>query len=78
MKMHFHSNEGAPCWRCSHTIYDYTVDEFVTYVGARCAGCGADNMFYPPEHCGTDTTFGVAAAHREAGTRPTGRWYQPE
>jgi hypothetical protein len=66
MKMNFHSDNGAPCWRCSGTIYTYTVDDCVTYVGARCIGCRADNMFYPPSHCGVDRASDVSAAHRES------------
>lgn len=66
MKTHFHSDNGAPCWRCDGTIYTYTVDEFVTYVAARCIGCRADNMFYPPKDCAVDTAANVSAAHRES------------
>jgi hypothetical protein len=62
-KTYFHSDNGTPCWRCSGTIYTYTVDESVTYVGARCIGCHADNMFYPTR-CAFDTAADVSAAHR--------------
>lgn len=64
MKTHLHSDNGAACWRCDGTIYTYTVDEYVTYVGARCIGCRADNMFYPPKGHALDTAADVSAAHR--------------
>jgi hypothetical protein len=64
MKTDFHSDNGAPCWRCNGTIYTYTVDDQVTYVGARCIGCGADNMFYPSS--AVDTAAFVSWAHRDA------------
>lgn len=67
MRMRYHSDNGASCWRCSGTIYTYTVDDCVTYVGATCIACGADNMFYPPKHCALDTAAFVSTAHREAG-----------
>lgn len=62
MKMNYHSDNGAPCWRCLGTIYTYTVDDEVTYVGARCIGCGADNMFYPAG--AVDTAQNVSWSHR--------------
>lgn len=64
MKTRFHSDNGAPCWRCSGTIYTYTVDDTVTYVGAKCIGCHADNMFYPPADYAIDTAALVSTAHR--------------
>ena len=70
MKQHFHSDNGAACWRCDGTIYTYTVDEYVTYVGARCVSCQADNMFYPPA-AKLDTAADVSAAHRETVKRLT-------
>jgi hypothetical protein len=66
MKTHLHSDNGAPCWRCDGTIYTYTVDPYVTYVGARCVGCRADNMFYPPKPFNAETAADVSAAHRES------------
>ena len=66
MRMHFYSDNGAPCWRCSGTIYSYGVDDLVTYVAARCISCHADNMFYPPKHCsGCDSPSATSLAHRE-------------
>ena len=67
MKVHFHSDNGAPCWRCSGTIYKYTVDEYVSYVAASCIGCRADNMFIPAKSLSLeDTPARVSQAHREA------------
>jgi hypothetical protein len=63
VKMNFHSDNGAACWRCSGTIYTYTVDDTVTYVDARCVSCGADNMFYP--RSAVDTPQHVSWAHRD-------------
>lgn len=65
MKTHLHSDNGAPCWRCSGTIYTYTIDDCVTYIGATCIGCRADNMFYPPKDYAVDTAAFVSAAHRK-------------
>lgn len=66
MKKHFHSDSGAPCWRCSGTIYSYIVDDIVSYVAARCVSCRADNMFFPPRHRAIDTAANVSASHRES------------
>jgi hypothetical protein len=65
MRTRLHSDDGAPCWRCDGTIFTYTVDDTVTYIGATCIGCGADNMFYPPAHSDLDTAASVSAAHRK-------------
>lgn len=68
MRMRYHSDNGAPCWKCAGTIYTYTVDDAVTYVGATCIGCGADNMFYPPKHwqMSLNEAANVSASHRQA------------
>lgn len=66
MKTQFHSDNGAPCWRCSGTIYTYTVDTYVTYVGATCVSCRADNMFFPPKPFACETAADVSAAHRKS------------
>lgn len=64
MKLHYHSDNGAPCWRCQGTIYTYTVDDAVSFVLANCHGCGADNMFYPPQALVFDCAADVSATHR--------------
>lgn len=64
MRERYHSDNGAPCWKCSCTIYTYTVDDTVTYVGATCITCGADNMFDPPKFHPLDFVALVSAAHR--------------
>lgn len=72
MRNRYHSDNGADCWRCGGSIYTYTVDDCVTYVGACCISCGADNMFYPPrtlEDLPLDTPSNVSTAHREAAGR---------
>jgi hypothetical protein len=67
MRMRYHSDNGAPCWRCDGTIYTYTVDDAVTYVMAVCLGCGRDNTFHPPANCnGCDSPRAVSLAHRES------------
>jgi hypothetical protein len=66
MKTTFYSDNGAPCWRCSCTVYTYTVDDCVSYVGATCFACRADNMFFPPSHCTLDAAANISAAHRES------------
>lgn len=65
MKRQFHSDNGANCWRCDGTIYTYTVDEYVSYVGATCISCRADNIFHPPKGAPLDTAANVSAAHRK-------------
>lgn len=64
MKLRFHSDNGAPCWRCSGTIYTYTVDPYVTYVAATCTSCRADNMFFPAKPFAPETAADISAAHR--------------
>jgi hypothetical protein len=44
------------------------VDDHVTYIGATCIACGADNMFYPPQGCvlsDLDTAAFVSTVHRD-------------
>ncbi len=67
MRKRYHSDNGAPCWRCSGTIYTYTVDDCVTYIGATCIGCGGDNMFYPQSMQPLDKPESVSAEHRAFG-----------
>ena len=72
MRTHYHSDDGAPCWKCSGTIFTYTVDDTVSYVAAYCIGCGADNMFQPKTAM-TDAMVKaafVSEAHRQSAGWP--------
>lgn len=70
MKIHFHSDNGAPCWRCDGTIYTYTVDSYVSFVAARCVSCRADNMFFPLKPFAPEKAADVSAAHRATQPSP--------
>jgi hypothetical protein len=64
MRTRYHSDNGAPCWKCSGTVYTYVVDDAVTHINAVCVTCGGDNTFHPPYGCSIDTEVSVSAAHR--------------
>jgi hypothetical protein len=65
MRNRYHSDNGAECWRCSCTVYTYTVDDCVTFVAATCIACGGDNMFYT-KAAFLDSASAVSEAHRRA------------
>jgi len=78
MRMRYHSDDGAPCWKCNSTSYGYAVDDLVTYINAWCIACGADNVFYPPRDVVRPyTTNMVSAAHRDSRLTNVVKLVQP-
>jgi hypothetical protein len=69
MKVQFSSAVGGePCWRCAGIVYDYTVDDTVSLIDARCSDCRADNTFCQPSNFSADSVSAVTVtkAHKES------------
>ena len=66
MKTQYHTDDAAPCWKCSGTIATYTVDDAVSLIDVLCVACHRTDVFRAltakPLECAAD----VSAAHREA------------
>jgi hypothetical protein len=61
-KTAFHSDNGAPCYRCTGTIFTYHCDDAVSLVDTVCISCRARDVF---SVCPTPTTAAeMSAAHR--------------
>ena len=67
MKRRFYSDNGAPCWKCNGTIYQYTTDDTVSLVDVYCWSCGSSDLFRANQEF--ETAAEVSAAHRKRQPR---------
>jgi hypothetical protein len=65
MKTKFVTNNARPCWSCSGTVAEYTIDMTMSLIEVRCIRCGRSDIFVPNDHTARPATAAeISAAHR--------------
>lgn len=79
MKRIFGTDNAKPCWKCSGTVAEYTLDSEVSLIDVLCLGCHHRDVFQPADAKAPLTTAAeVSAAHR-GGLLRFSVWYmRPE
>jgi hypothetical protein len=65
MKTKFVTDNARPCWSCSGTVAEYTINTMVSLIDVRCICCGKRDIFVPNDHAARPATAAeILAAHR--------------